>query len=87
MSSQITGAMIPRGTSTGLPISGDLVVFRTPERGTLWDRVADDDWEGHPNVPVSDAELQRLIAEDAGFGTNPLAALHGITSSVEGLEK
>lgn len=75
MSSQITGSMIPHGTSTGLPISGDLVVFRTPERGTLWDRVADD-WEDHPNVPVSVAELQRLIAEDAGFGTNPLQGLH-----------
>lgn len=36
-----------------------------------------DDWEGHPDTPVSDAELQRLIAEDAGFGTNPLQGLHG----------
>lgn len=23
-----------------------------------------DDWAGHPGVPVSDEELQRLIAED-----------------------
>ena len=46
-----------------------------------------DDWEGHPDTPVSDAELRALIAEDAGFGTNPFTALHGITSSVEGLEK